>query len=529
MNSGARSKLRILVPVLVALGAALLAGCGGGGNSGGETGGTEGAEATSAPAHRGGTLNIAQGEEAIDLDPVTLFAPGDTYLSNQINEPLFKESTQRKVVPWLVEKYETSGGQRVWTLHLRKGVKFSNGKPLTSADVVFTLERVRGNESWTPYTENIAKVQATSPSTVVITNKEPAAELKAILALWPFEITPDNLAGESEKEFAEHPIGTGPFMLTSWKKGESMTMDANPHYWQSGKPYVEKLVWHTVTDANSRVSQLQGGDLDVVSGIPWAQVEGIENSPETDFLTGIPLGYVDNIWLNAQKPLFKDPRVREAINLALDREGMNQAVLLGKGEPAYSLVPPGQPFQDKSLKAPEQDIEKAKELLAEAVKEGAPQPSFTILVQTEDDFWPTASQIVQQNLEEAGFKVQLKKLDTSSAIELLEAGEYEAAFGFTFSEMPSPAEAFGFYNGFNGSFTNADTTKTTKIMAEALSTVNEQQRAQHYYELQRIIAEENYDISVVYKPYSWAFRDDVSGLFVGVTGIPYFAETSIGG
>lgn len=519
MNSGALIKWCIAA-ALAALAVVAVAGCGGGASAGGgDSGG---------PKQHGGTLNIGLAEEAITLDPLAAYSASDINLVSQINEPLWREDLHGKVVPWLVEKAEPSDGQRVWTLHLKPGVKFSDGRPMTSADVLFSLERARENEEWKSLTEGIAKVEAPSPATVVIDNSAPAPELPAILSTWIFGIVPKNLGGESEKEFSQHPVGTGPFTLASWKHGEAITLVRNRGYWQQGQPYLDKVVWHAVTNPESRLAQLRSGQLDAIYSPSSSQFEAIESAPETE-VGDYPEGYIEMLQLNSKNPLFSDSKVREAITLALDREGMIQAVLLGHGTPAGALLPPAQPFHDPDLKAPEQDVGKAKSLLAEAVKEGAPEPSFTILVPTEDDFWATASQIAQQNLTEVGFKVKLQKMETSSWFEVLASGKFDATFAFGYSQSPSPSEMLGFYNGFNGFNTFVDTTETTKLLAKALRTVDLQERTRIYSQIQEIIAEEGYLVTVVNKPYSWAHRTDIDGFYVGVVGIPWLDETSLSG
>lgn len=517
MNSGAQSKSWILMLVLVALAATAIAGCGGGASTGG---------GSSGPKESGGTLNVGLAEEVITLDPLEAYSASDINVTSQINEPLWREDLNGKIVPWLVDKAVPSDGQRTWTLRLKPGVKFSDGKAMTSADVLFSLERARGNEAWESLTGGITKVAAPSASTVKITSSEPAPELPAILSTWIFGIVPKNLEGKSEKEFFQHPIGTGPFEFVSWKHGESITLARNPHYWQQGKPYLETVVWHAVTSPESRLSQLRSGQLDAIYSPSSSQFEAIESAPETE-IGEYPEGYIEMLQLNSKNPLFKDKRVREAITMALDREGMIQAVLLGHGTPAGSFLPPAQPFHDPSIPAPEQNIEKAKGLLAEAVADGAPSPSMTILVPTEDDFWSTASQIAQQNLEEVGFKVKLQPMESSSWFEVLASGKFDATFAFGYSQTSSPAEMLGFYNGFNGFNTFVDTTETTELLAKALRTVNLEARTQIYNELQEVIWKEGYLVTVVNKPYSWAHRTDVDGFYVGVVGIPWLTEASL--
>jgi peptide/nickel transport system substrate-binding protein len=533
MTSSALSKMRVLVLAAIAVVALAVAGCGGstgstsGGSSNGssETGGS--ASNNSATPEKGGTMTVAEDEEADTLDPMIALLPAETIYVSQISEPLFRENLKGEIVPWLVEKVKTSKGQRVWTLSLKSGIKFSTGKPMTSADVLFTLERAEHSTAWKTLFEGVSSITAPNSSTIVITNKEPAAELPTLLSQWSFGIEPKNLGGESEKEFAQKPIGTGPFMVASWKRGEALTLEANPYYWQPGRPYLEKLIFHTVPDANSRVSQLQGGEINVAYSPPWSQVESIENSPETHF-EKYPLGFLKVLYINSRKELFQNENIREAINLALDREAMVQAVLAGHGEPAASIVPPAIIFHDVKLKAPEQNMAKAKELVEKAESEGM-KPEFTFGVPNEDDFWETGSQVVQQNLEEAGFTVKIQKYDVSTQLENLTTGNYDIVAGFVYSGVATPTEIFGGYNSYEAQFTGASTKETTKLFNEALSEVNETKRAALYAKLQEIVANEKYVNAVAYVPFSWATQSDVTGLYVGRVGIPWFSEAGFSG
>jgi peptide/nickel transport system substrate-binding protein len=508
--------------VALVIGAIAIAGCGGAGSSSGGAGSSGGSSGT--PSY-GGTATVGQGEEISSLDPLVAYLNGEVYVSSQISEPLWRENTEGKLVPWLLESAQMSDGAKVWTLHLKKNVKFSTGKPMTSADVLFTLERARKSASWESLLEGITKVTAPNASTIVITNKEPAAELPAMLSQWSFGVVPDNLAGESEKEFSSHPIGTGPFKLVSWKRGEAVTLEKNPYYWMKGRPYLDKLVFKTIADPNSRVTQLEGGELNVAYAVPWSQVESIEDGSETEF-DKFQMGILKAMQVNARKPLFQNPKVREALNLGIDREGMVNVVLSGHGEPANSIVTPTTQFHDSSIPAGEHNPEKAKELLAEAVKEGV-DPSFTLASPNEDDFWIQADQVLQQNLEEVGFEVKILKLDTSSWFENLETGNYDASTGFIWTPLPTPIEIFGGYNAFEGQYTGAPTTETSKLFNEALTTVSVKKREQLYSQMQEIVNKEEYLLPVVYEPYSWANRTDVTGLYVGRSGIPWFSEMSL--
>jgi ABC-type transport system substrate-binding protein len=273
------------------------------------------------------------------------------------------------------------------------------------------------------------------------------------------------------------------------------------------------------------VAQLNSGQLDVISQPPWSQVEAIENSSETEF-GDYPLGYNKLLFLNVRKPLFQNVKVREAVNLSLDREGMINVGMAGHGEPSAAFVPPPIEYHDPSIKAPEYNVEKAKELLAEAVKEGV-DPSFTLSAPTTDSFFATATQVIQQNLEEVGFKVNILKLDGSTLFENLETGKYDAAPGFIYTPVATPTEIFGFYNSFEAQFTGGPIDETTKLFNEALSQPEKAERQQLYYELQELVAKEQAVIPVAYEPFSWALKKDVTDFYVGNVGIPWLYAVGI--
>ncbi|MGH2937685.1 MAG: ABC transporter substrate-binding protein [Solirubrobacterales bacterium] len=506
---------------------AITAGCGGGGSSssagGASTGGGE--NEASGTITKGGTLNISLGPEVGNLSAIQALDGTDLSVASQINEPLFKENTEGKVVPWLVEKSEAAKRDTEFTFHLRKGVEFSDGKPMTSADVLWTLETDRHAPEWEGLLETIKSVKAPAEDEVVVTTSQPFPELTVILSQWSFAVMPKDYGGVSAQQFNKEPIGTGPFMFTAHKSGESLTLEKNPHYWQSGKPYLQKVVFHTVDNANSRAQQLQAGALDAVLGPPWALVESIENNPETEF-ADFPEGYGKIIYVNAKSPFGSNRNAREALNLAIDREALVESVLVGHGQPAGNLIPPPIPGSDPSVKAPEYNPEKAKELVAKAVKEGF-KPELTLTMGVGDEFWGVAGQALQQELEEVGIKTKIQPLDESTFVDKLFEGEYEAGLGYFTSAVPTPAEAFGFYLAVNSYFTQAPPQKIAKLLSEATVEPNDQKRKEIYNDMQHLVAEEQYLQPTVYSPFPWGLSSKVKGLHVGAIGIPWLIETYI--
>ncbi len=517
MRRSPRSGLAALAAALVVVSVAV-AGCGGG--SGASSGGS-GEEA--APS-KGGTLQIADTSEAITLDPTTAIDNPSIHVLTQIMEPLFKANADGKIEPWLVTGSKQSADHRTWTFTLRPGVKFSNGQPLTAEDVVFSLDAARKSANWTSMYEAIASVKASSKSTVVVTTEKVVVGLPAELSLFASAIVPKDYAGMTQKEFGQHPIGTGPFELASWNRGQSLTLAPNPSYWREGEPYLSQVVFDSVPDVNSRTTQLRSGELDVMASPDWSQLKGLESTP--DLHLGVyALGYLDFIALNQRTPLFKDKRVREAVNLSLDRDGILEAALHGYGETAGPWIQPPIEFHDDSIEPVPQDVAKAKALLAEAAKDTGVQPKLTLLFFSGDTYYNTVAQVVQQDLEAVGFNVDLQALDESTVISQISAGKYDAVLLYYSSDIVDPSEGGSIYVGTEAAFTGGPTEAVEKLTAEAGSELDEGKRRQLYYDVQREIADEQGVVTYDYRPFVWAMQGKVTGFQVNATGIPWLGET----
>ena len=524
MRRTALPRTRLGAIALLAFAAALIiAGCGGSSSSG-----TSDSSAKETTPKAGGTLRISLEAEVDTINPLeSAIFPGVT-VDSQIVEPLFKPNAKEEVEPWLVTSVKKTDDERVWTLKLRQGVKFSSGAPMTSADVLFTLEEARKSPYWESLLAGIEKVEAPSPSTIVITNSKPTPELEAVLSQWSFGIVPKNWGGESEKQFAQHPIGTGPFVLGPWKHGESITLEKNPDYWEKERPYLDKVIFQTVNSPESRVAQLKGGQLDVVFEPPSSQLDAIEATPGLT-VGNYPLGIVQFLILNSRDPLFQNQKVREAVELAVDREGLNNVGLSGRGEVAGAWVPPATPSSAAEIIEPaSRDVGKAKQLLAEAEKEGE-TPSFTLITPSESDFWQSGVQIVQQNLEEIGFKVKIEPVEATAELEPLASGKFDMATSQAAAGAPSPAELFSYYNATEGFYTGVDVTEMKKLAAQATSTPDAQKREGIWLQMQENIDEEQFILPLTYSPYLWALNEDVSGFEVFFTGIPFLADTGLTG
>ena len=337
-----------------------------GASSGGGTSGGTGATGSSKPVD-GGNLVIDRAIDAVSMNKTTTFDNSSIYVMEQIMEPLFTVSNDGKSVkPWLATGYTVSANKLTYTIKLRSGVKFSNGQPLTAADVKFSIDQdtATGSTGWGFINTAIKQVVAVNPSTVQIDLKYAWAPILADLSLFSNAIIPNNYAGKSETAFYNAPIGTGPFEWNTWKKGQYLKLVKNPHYWQPGKPYLDSVEFSIVPDANTRELQVEGGQADIDTFPDWSTFATLKSTPNV-IATAFPSTELDYIVLNEKKAPFNDVHVRQAIADATDRNALVKAVLFGNGLPANSLFMPGLPYYDASG-GETYNVAAAKQALAES-------------------------------------------------------------------------------------------------------------------------------------------------------------------
>ena len=173
---------------------------------------------------------------------------------------------------------------------------------------------------------------------VKITTKQPWAPLLADLALFANAIFPDHYLGQSRAQFFQHPVGTGPFEFDQWVKGQYLRLKRNPHYWQAGKPYLDTITYQAVSDANTRVVQLRGGQAQIIEQAPFALLSSLQSS---GYQLGLfPSTRIDYVTMNELFKPFKDPHVRMAIPRRSNRPAIMKSVFFGHGQVANSPLMP---------------------------------------------------------------------------------------------------------------------------------------------------------------------------------------------
>lgn len=517
MLSRIRMRDRIGTAIAFAAVAALLSGCGGGSSTESSSGAT---------AKPGGTLSIGMSVDPETLTPAEALSGQAIDIISQINETLFVAAEGGKLEPYLATKMTTSPDGRTSTITLRHGVKFSDGRPMTSKDVAFSIDAARTSLYYSSLYEQITNVSAPTPTTVVVKTKEPAPAMKALLSYVVSAVVPDNYGGMTAKEFSAHPIGTGPFKFKSWSHGRSVTMTKNTNYWQPDEPLLDEVEFAILPEDNSRTAQLRGGQINALQQPPFPQLKGLEQEGFKNSQS--PFSEVMTMALNQKEGLFSDPRIREAVNMAIDRQGIVNTAFSGEAEAAGSFLPPTLPGYDSSIKPPTPDIEKAKALVESAVSEGI-NPNFKLVIASGYAFYSSAAQIIQQDLKEIGLNPTLEPLESGAAFALMEEGKVESELTSYYSAVLDPVELSGYVPEYLLKPLGANVQKIQSLARRAAAELQPAKRTELYGEIQSTIASENSLIVLTYNPSVWMTAANVAGFDQSATSIPNLQKVGFSG
>jgi peptide/nickel transport system substrate-binding protein len=391
----------------------LLAACGGSDSS---SGGGAANTGTGAPApvklRAGGALRIGStgggAKDTIDAHlPTTdpdIMRQWNLYESLAVRTPDFSELEML-----IAESIEPAGSKPdAWTVRLKDGIEFHNGKTVGADDVIFSLKRITdpkdpkvGNSSISYIDrDNLKKIdERTVRIPLKLTNAAFADDLGQYFnAIVPTDYDP------------KKPVGTGPFKYQSFSPGQRSVFVKNPNYWQTGRPYADQLTIIDFPDDTARTNALLGGQVEAINNVPGAQLASIRGNPNLKVLSS-PTGAWQPFTMRIDAAPFDDVKVRQAMRLIVDRDQMVQQVLSGQGSVANDLYARYDPMYAKDLPQRKQDLEQAKSLLKQAGKEGlsvelVTSPVFIGIVE--------AAQVFAEQAKGAGVKVKVRKVDTGT-------------------------------------------------------------------------------------------------------------------
>jgi len=505
---------------------ALLAGCGGGAKA------PSGGQATPAtpPAKKTDAV-VAIGGDAVSLDPHDTNDNLSYGIENTIYEGLVGFDKDMKVIPVLAESWTASDDAKTFTFKLRQGVKFHTGEDLNAAAVKKSFLRVADPNNKLKRNSlfaNIASIDTPDQYTVVFHLKEPFGAMLYNFAHPAGKVIAPSGIDKGKEELARNPkYGTGPFMFKEWVANDHITVVKNPNYWnKDGMAKVNSITFKPITEASTRVAGLKTGALDFALPIPGTDAIALKSDPNVKVSASKSI-YSFYIAMNVTKKPYSDKRVREAMNLAIDREALRKGVLRGFADPATSVIAPDVSFYVKQGDEIKRDVAKAKELLKQA---GYPdgfetEMWFSNLTERKD-----LAAAIQQQLAEVGIKVKLVPMDNASLASNLWTQDKEHAKVQLYMGGWSPSTGDADWairpllygemappKGYNVGF--YDNPKVNELIKAGLATADPKKRAEVYAELQKVIWEDKPWVFLFVPQNLSASGAKVTGVFVQGDGI----------
>jgi peptide/nickel transport system substrate-binding protein len=363
----------------------------------------------------GSTLHLSIAANPARLNPLIATDSASGEISGFIFNALVKyDPSGQKIIGDLAHSY-TLISPTVIEFHLRQGVKWHDGKPFSAEDVVFTYNLIRSPKVTSPYASDfrvVKSVVAVDPYTVRVTYTKPY--FKA-LEIWMMGIVPRHiLAREKEmmgSRFNTHPIGTGAYKLTKLEFSKAIELTANPTYFEHS-PKIDKIIFHVIADPMTRFLMLKNGEIDIDGLDPMqAQRQLDKNFHQRFKQLELPSHSYTYLGFNLRLKKFQDPRVREALSLAIDRQELVDILFLNHGRVCTGPFLPGSKGFNAAIKAPTPNQTKARQLLAQAGYTAAHPLEFEIATSNSNAIRPYAAEILQRQLLKVGVKVTLKVME----------------------------------------------------------------------------------------------------------------------
>jgi peptide/nickel transport system substrate-binding protein len=460
----------------------------------------------------GGTLTVARTADIFTFDPYNTQDDRSIFTEMDVYDRLVKLGSDGKTIePELATAWKIASDGLSATFDLRPNVQFSDGTPLTADDVTYSLTRAADQKgSWGFLLSPVKKVTKVSDSQVKLTLSKPFAPLLPALSTFAASIYSKANALKWGTQMGQHPLGTGAFALQKWDKGTQLELDKNTHYWQAGKPYLDKVIFKVVADDNSRILQLQSGAADLLDSVPSGQVASLKQKNLT--VSQVNGSAVVSVILNEAKKPLNDPNVRLALSWALDRDSIAKSVYSGLATPAKSLLPSSTLYYDGNQQPAGFDLAKAKQYLQQStVPSGF---NFNVTVPSGDAATLATAQVWQASLKQIGVTLNINQLEATTAQDEYNTEKFTARISPWTNDTPDPDELMGValdYKPQNGLHTGFHDEQARTLVTQGRAETDPAKRAAIYSQMQLIANQQQPFLPIVEVPRLFAATPQVGG------------------
>lgn len=495
------------------------------------------------------TLIIGRGGDSVSLDGAIVTDGESLKIAHQVYDSLleYKEGTT-EVEPALAETWDISTDGLQYTFHLRQGVKFHDGTDFNADAVVFNFTRWSDPNSAYKFEGDsfdyydsmfgpdgarvIKSVTAKDANTVVFTLNQPQAPFLQNIAMTCFGIASPAAIQEKKENFKNEPVGTGPFVFKEWKRNDSITLEKNPNYWKEGQPKLNTVIVRSIPDNSARFNALQNGEIDLMEDVSPDDLTLLESNTALQKIERPPFN-VAYIGFNLKKKPFDDPKVRVALNYAVNKQGIIDAFFAGQAKAAVNPMPPTLWGYNDSVQDYTYDLDKAKQLLADAgYPDGLPGEYTFYAMPVSRPYMPDGKKVaeaIQADFAKIGVKVNIESPEWATYLDDTKAGEKDDLYMMGWTGDNGDPDNFIYtlldkdaIPSNNRSFyVNED---LHKLLIQAQQETDQSKRTELYKQSQEIIKKDAPWIPLVHTTPILAAKANLKGFVPDPTGTEYYSS-----
>lgn len=463
------------------------------------------------------TLRIGLAEDPDILDPTLARSFVGRIVFASLCDKLFDIDEKLNIVPQLATSYQWSADNKSLTMKLRSGVTFHDGEKFDAAAVKFNIDRHKTMPGSNRRGElaPVTTVDVIDDLTAKINLSAPFSPLLSVLADRAGMMVSPKAAQANPANFGTKPVCSGPFRFAERVAQDRIVLERYQNYWNKADIHFDKVIFLPIVDATVRLANLRSGQLDFIERVAPSDVASIKADKKLAIARITELGY-QGITINTGKselsqknPLGRDPRVREAFELSLDRAGIVRVAMDGEAEPGNQWVPPSNSFYAKNVPIPKRDIPRAKALLKEA---GVTNPTFTLMTATTSDAQRVA-QVVQAMAKEAGFDVKIQSTEFATSLNLADKGQFDAYILAWSGRADPDGNLYSFYGCKQPlNYSGECRPQWDELLNRSRSTLDKAGRIKVFATLAAEAVKERPIIYLYHRNWLWAYNKKLTGM-----------------
>jgi peptide/nickel transport system substrate-binding protein len=462
------------------------------------------------------TLRFGLAEDPDVLDPTLARTFVGRIVFAALCDKLVDIDDKLNIVPQLATSWEWSPDSKALTMKIRPGVTFHDGERLDAAAVKFNIERHKTMAGSNRRGElaPVASVDVVDPMTVRLNLSAPFAPLLAQLADRAGMMVSPKAAQAAGDKFGANPVCSGPFKFVERVAQDRIVLEKYPNYWNKGQIFLDKIVYLPIVDSTVRLANLKSGQLDFIERVLPSDLPSLKSDTRFRISKITEIGY-QGITLNVGKseqaknnPVGKDPRVREALELSLDRDGIVQVVMEGEATVGNQWVAPDNPYYAKNMPIPKRDVAKARALLQQA---GIPNPTINLMTPTTTEPQKIA-QVVQSMARDAGFDVRILSTEFATSLNMADKGDFDA-YVLAWSGRADPDGNIYSFDACKQPLNYSGYCKqeVDDLLNRSRSSLDPAERRKAYDQIAAIVLKDRPDIYLYHRHWLWAYTSKLSG------------------